>query len=399
MSTPAPHPVRKRRRTRPFLFEHSRLLAILAATAAAIVVYFIINPPGSRHRLIGYIGDVGSLRTEYPHFMGKPLKAMEIQQQFEQATAFVDKGDYRRATELLKGTARQAPLPVVFNDLGVLYAQLNDLSRAANAFREALARDAAYGPARSNIRRLKGLSEHMADPVSTEIEPNDSVQSANLLAMDYPVEAEITDPEDRDYFRFTSPPEPRDRLEISLVNRSKTLAPILRVYDERGLLLPVGNQQHKRGESFSLIIAPAPNTTMFLGVFGGEDSFGGYTLTIKALKSFDRYEPNDDIYSARKIALGQQIDANIMDSDDTDFYSFESPRNGTVSIDIQNHSSTLVPALTTFTPDMRTSGFGPDVYRPGASLYHAIPVQEGRTYWIQVWPRANTSGEYSLIVH
>jgi hypothetical protein len=87
-----------------------------------------------------------------------------------------------------------------------------------------------------------------------------------------------------------------------------------------------------------------------------------------------------------------------MDAKDTDFYSFVSPRTGTVSIVISNRSTTLIPALSTFFPDKRSSGFGPDVRTPGQNLRHTMDVQENQTYFIQVWSQANTAGEYSLIV-
>ena len=56
----------------------------------------------------------------------------------------------------------------------------------------------------------------------------------------------------------------------------------------------------------------------------------------------------------RAITVGSTIVANIMDANDTDFYSFVSPRTGTVSIVISNRSTTLIPALSTFFPDKRS---------------------------------------------
>ncbi|SPE39760.1 Tetratricopeptide TPR_2 repeat protein [Candidatus Sulfopaludibacter sp. SbA3] len=391
---------KKKRRT-PFLIHHLRAISLLVgALVWAIVMYYVFRPRGPVvHHLTGYISDVRPLQTEYAHFQGKPLKPGEIQQQFEEAASLVEAGEYYRAVELLQTAAKQAPLPVIFNDIGILYVQLNDPARAINAFREALARDAGYDPVRSNLERLKGFTSNMADPVSAEVEPNNSTTYANFVTVNKPVDGEIAEVADEDYFRLTTPPAPRDHLEISVLNRSQSLAPRLRIFDEEGIILPWGREQrHGPGDSISLIIAPPPNTTFYLNLSGDNNSFGAYTLTIKTLKHYDSYEPNDDIYSAHKLAIGEQIDANIMDDKDTDFYSFESPRDGTVSIDIQNRSATLVPALTTFTPDMRTSGFGPDVNRPGGSLHHTIPVQIGQTYYLQVWSQAGTTGDYSLKV-
>ena len=40
---------------------------------------------------------------------------------------------------------------------------------------------------------------------------------------------------------------------------------------------------------------------------------------------------------------GKPVEANIMDTQDTDFYSFLAPRDGSVTIDIQNRSATPHP--------------------------------------------------------
>ena len=54
-------------------------------------------------------------------------------------------GDYSNAVGLLEQVSKVAAVPVVFNNLGVLYAELGDKARAINAFREALARDWTIG--------------------------------------------------------------------------------------------------------------------------------------------------------------------------------------------------------------------------------------------------------------
>ena len=79
-------------------------------------------------------------------------------------------------------------------------------------------------------------------------------------------------------------------------------------------------------------------------------------------------------------------------------YSFVSPRTGTLSIAIANRSATLIPALSTFYPDMRSSGSGPDVPTPGWNLKHTVEVRENQTYYIQVRSLANTAGDYSLLI-
>jgi hypothetical protein len=114
--------------------------------------------------------------------------------------------------------------------------------------------------------------------------------------------------------------------------------------------------------------------------------------------AFDGYEPNDEIFNSRRVEISQEIQANIMDGTDTDYYSFIAPRTGQVNVTIRNRSTTLIPALTTFSPEMRNIGFGPDLRTPGATLRHTFDVVENQMYFLQVWSENSTAGDYSLIV-
>jgi hypothetical protein len=87
-----------------------------------------------------------------------------------------------------------------------------------------------------------------------------------------------------------------------------------------------------------------------------------------------------------------------MDGEDTDYYSFIAPRTGAVNVTVRNRSTTLIPALTTFSPEMRNTGFGPDIRTPGATLRHTFEVVENQTYFLQVWSENSSAGDYTLIV-
>jgi hypothetical protein len=355
--------------------------------------------PSTGRMMPGYIAGAQNMTREYQRFYGKPLGNAEVERAFEQADLRVRARDYSNAAGLLEQVSKVAAVPVVFNDLGVLYAVLNDKSRAINAFREALARDMDYQPVRVNLDRLKDVMALGADPVSREVESNNTIATANIIAPGKAVEGEIDAAvDDVDFFRVTTPPPPRDLIAIEIASHSKTLAPVLKIYDEERRITNWGKIVREAGASLRQILAPPPNTTLYLQVSGYGSSAGAYTLLFQPLKAFDNYEPNDDIYHAARIALGTTIMAGIMDADDTDYYSFVSPRTGTVSVLIANRSTTLIPALSTFDPDRRSSGFGPDVRAPGLPLRHTMQVQANQTYFIQVWPQRNTSGDYSLVV-
>jgi len=371
-------------------------VAALLALAAVGVKRFLAREAEQRAKaLTGYIADSAALTREFAAFTGK-LATDGSAAQFEQAAALARQADYAGALAVLETLSREAAVPVVFNDMGVLYAKLNDRARAVSAFREALARDMDYAPVRRNLQRLRA-QPNAVYPVTAEVEPNDTNEHANYIGLNQPVEGEIDAANaDVDCFRFVTPAAPRDLIEVSILNRSRTLAPRIRFYDGEGKLLPWEKTVWDPGASLSLIVSPEPNVPLYVDVFGYGSTGGAYTLLVKPLKAFDQYEPNDDIHSARQIPLGRKIDANIMDAADVDFYSFVAERTGSVAIDIRNRSATLIPAVTTFGPDLQASGLGPDARKPGDSLHHSMAVREGTTYYLEVRPRAQSFGDYSL---
>jgi hypothetical protein len=349
--------------------------------------------------LPGYIASADTFRQEYGRYHGRSAPGVELADQFQLAAQSTAAAKYAEAVSVLDTLSRKAPLPVVFNDLGVLYAQLDDRGHAVNAFREALAIDLTYQPVRFNINRLRGFTSNEADPVTREIEPNGNANSANAISLGKAVEAEISAGQgDEDYFRFHAPPEPRDIISLEIVNNSQTLAPMAAIFTEDLRQQNWGKAVREPGASLTVQFSPEPNAVLYVQVRGYGFTAGKYTLTLRPLRAFDAYEPDDTIFTAHHLEIGREIEANIMDGRDTDYYSFTAPRDGAVHVEIRNRSATLVPALATFHPDMRASGFGPDVRTAGDSLKYDMPVASGKTYYIQVWPLRNSSGAYSLAV-
>jgi len=378
-----------------------------AVAGVVLIVWMATGPrwwgprvlPRTAEPIKGYIASVETLQEEYLRFHGKRLKNPQLEKRFETASQRMAQQDFESAALILEGVSQDAALPVVFNDLGVLYAQLNDRSRAVNAFREALARDIDYKPVRFNLDRLRVMVANAADPVTKEIEPNGTAALANVISPGKPVEAEIAaGVNDLDFFRVTTPPAPRDLIEIAVEPRSPDLLPSLRLFDSDQRLTDRTAAVRERGIALKYVFGPPPNTTYYLEVSGRSGSTGLYTLKVTPQRAFDSYEPNDDIFNARRVELGKQIEANIMDQEDTDYYSFIAPRTGSINVVLRNRSNTLIPAITTYSAEMRNIGFGPDVRTAGANLRHSFDVVENQTYYVQVWSESNTSGEYSLTI-
>ncbi len=303
---------------------------------------------------------------------------------------------------MLEMVSHGAALPVVYSDLGVVYSVLGDTTHvdAVDAFREALARDLNYAPARQFLHTTRTITPSAADPYLRELEPNNEASTANVMALGTAVSAEVQGGGgDIDYFRVIAPAAPRDLIAVEVANHSIQFVPHVRLYDANLRILGWGEKTGQAGESVRLIGGPQPNSSVYISVSADEGKGGQYVLSVKPQHAFDSFEPNDDIMTSHQIALGQEVHANIMDADDTDFYSFQSPRKGTVAIEILNNSSTLIPAVTTYNNERHNLGFGPELRQPGLGLQQTMDVEKGLTYYVQVWSQAGSAGAYTLRVN
>jgi len=405
---------RKRRKPIPYLgIVLGLCLLVLVGVALGIGFgYLLHNRTAHKARegmLTGFIFDASLVDQEYLRYYGKASESRVPLGQFERAVGLARQRSFAEAADLLESVSRQAAVPAVFNNLGVLYAELNDWQRAESAFREALARNPQYPPVLANLGRLNGFSSDVSAPLTREVEPNNTRFAANLVTVGTPVEGEITAGiGDIDFFRFSFPSSPSDVLEVDLANHDYRLIPRLDVYDSQMQVLDWGRKTAEPGRSLAIYGSAPPNSTIYLAVSGAESSSGKYVLTLRSMKAYDEFEPNDDILHAHKmeqqtVAHGKleyaPIRANILDRDDTDYYSFLAPCTCKITVDVHNESVTLIPAVQFYGPDMRSMGFGPTLHNPGESLQTSFDIQKGRTYYIQVWSERNSSGWYSLTVH
>jgi hypothetical protein len=372
-------------------------LLLLAAIAAIFGVRYLsrLNLPP---KLPGYIASSQVLAQEFWQFEGRSLRDLGVQQQFDQAAALAGRGDLKGAVALLDVISKQCAEPVVFHDMGILYAQMNDHRRALNAFREALARDPNYAPVHLSLNSLPGFTLHEADPVTSEVEPNGTYLTANLISLETTVGGEISSSRDVDFFRFSAPRAPRDILRIDVKCESPALALHLAVYDDAGRHTGEAASSPEPGSGLSLLISPKPNNTRYLELTGVHGSTGRYSLRVTPTRSFDRYEPNDDMASATTIQIGQVIDANIMIPEDVDFYSFLAETKGNLVVTLQSQSDAYLPALAIFGPDGQPIGFAIDATEQGQRITRSIDVAEQTVYYLQVWGRAGSAGPYTLTV-
>src|SRR5207248_7662096 len=139
--------------------------------------------------------------------------------------------------------------------------QLGDTARAADAFREALARDPEYPATRKFLHDAKGIAAGAAEPYSREREPNNDNTTANLISLHAAVAADVGSQNDTiDYSRVVSPPAPRDLIAIALANHSINFSPRVHIYDANLKLLNWGEKVGRAGESSKVTAGPPPNS-------------------------------------------------------------------------------------------------------------------------------------------
>jgi tetratricopeptide (TPR) repeat protein len=364
---------------------------------------------------------MAAIEKEYATAKGEPLKDEELKKQIESALALLDSGKARESAEAFEAINRKVSLPSLQTDLGVAYQKAGDANASSQAFATALKQDPNYAAAHHNLGLVKasrgelvearehfekaseiGEGKALAKAVQEaltnhdyEVEPNDEPAQANILPLEKMVAASIAGGNDTDFFRITTPPKYRDIIQVRVENESDTLSPEISVFDSNKSRFS-GNEAQQRANldhSFSV----QPETVYFIQVFGHWQSTGRYTITVKPLKKYDAYEPNDSIRQAAVVEIGKQIDANIMDDRDVDFYRFKTgAKGGTVKVHIENQSDTLSPEISVF--DSNKSRFSGNEAQQRANLDHSFSVQPETVYFVEVSGHWQSTGEYWLMI-
>jgi hypothetical protein len=393
---------KKRKARRRPLFPVLLLLLMAAAGIWGVRKFTRLRrgvTPREEPRVVAFVGSDTNLRQEYQRYYGQRLSNADLIARFQRAGQLAAGRNFTEATATLESISKEAELPLVYTNLGILYAAIGDVPRAITGFRNVFARDFDYAPARNFLKDSRQIGPGATDPLRAEVEPNGERAQANQIALESAVTGDVGSVSgDVDYFRVAAPQSPRDLITIELLNNSKTFTPRVHVSDAAWHTLEWGERIARQGESLKVSGAPAPNSTFYVAVSAFESAGGSYVLRVTADKAFDRYEPNDNILDAAHIALGEEIPANIMDSIDTDYYSFVSPRKGEVTLEIRNRSASLVPTFTVYDASRRVQLIAPDNRKPGGSFRETFKVERDLVYFVQVSSQIGTAGAYTLRV-
>lgn len=351
-----------------------------------------------------YSNNVTLIENQYQQIMGHPLTDENIKAQLTAAMNLAKAGRYNASLQMLEGLANAVPVPAVFTSIGSFYANQGNSQAARQFFDKAVAKDPTYEPALRNLTAL-ATEKPSAGSISggREVEPNNDLLHPNLLPVGATVSAEISDQGDADFFKFKTGEAPRDLYRISLKNQSTTLAARFRLFDSMKGAMDIGYGVHgTAGADVEYAFSPAANSEYYVEISGDSDSTGGYALTVQPQHAFDRFEPNDEPRYAKRITLGEAVDANIMDAWDKDVYQVKSSGAGKLVITVKNTSPALQPHLDLYDSNRGsiTLNYGGWIYATaGADLNYTYEQAAPNTvYYVQISGAGGSAGTYTLTV-
>jgi hypothetical protein len=396
MSSPAPAKARTRNKIN---------WQVWAATVAVPIIVALIgvykSGSGGQDKTPGnftYIGSISVIENEIHQLPGGQAVDAATEAKIQSAVNLAKAGQFEASRPIFEQLAKQYPIPAFLTTVGALNAENGNAQAARDFYQQALAKNPDYKPALENLTALQ-TAKVEEKPLSGghEVEPNNDILHANILPLHTAALGEISSTSDPDFFRFTTGHLPRDYYRIALKNLSTTLAPEIHVYDQQKSEI-FSDSRDTAGAEFNHDFVPVPDSIYYIRVNQRYNTTGAYSLAVTPMHRYDRYEPNDDIASAKEISTGKTVDAEIMDPGDLDFFQFKSPGNaGNMTVSLKNRSTTLAPEIHVY-DSQKSELFSDSRDTAGAEFVHSFPAQANAVYFIRVSQRYNTAGAYSLTV-
>lgn len=318
---------------------------------------------------------------------GGTLNPEQFQQCVERASAYEKQiADVAQQVDVAATARQQGNTAVVQEQIGRISQTLHSAAGSVAAFGQQVAQLAPAADAPPPGTR--GESEG---------EPNDTKDSATALRINTRVNGEIARTDDNDHYRFSPGRPVRDRVIVRLENRSETLRPYLTLFGQDKAELQEA-YNGTPGANTELAFTAEPGQQYFLRVkpYG---TTGAYTLSVTPQNAHDRFEPNDDPtrHAPTPITPGRSVDANILDTQDDDWYVLKAAPGSRVRLQLENRSATLRPSVIVYNAQ-RSSLHNPYDGTPGASLDFSFDSTPGATYFFKVTPYG-TQGDYRLTLN
>src|SRR5205807_5161553 len=100
------------------------------------------------------------------------------------------------------------------------------------------------------------------------------------------------------------------------------------------------------------------------------------------------------------ITVGQALEANIMDGSDQDLHRLSGVKSKTVTVHLENQSTTLRPMIRALNADKSVLQGGDQANVEGANFDYSFPVEPGKEYFVVVKSYEDSSaGKYKISTH
>jgi len=377
-----------------------RTAAIVALLAAAYGL--VVKVTGHELKTPGdliLVTDTTVIENQYLQVTGQPLTDPATKDLIKSAVNLAKASQYEESRKRFQQLTQPVPVPAVFNNVGALDAEKGDKAGAKEAYTQALAKQPDYQPALQNLRRLATFKPPPIVKVKgQESEPNNDFDHANEISVGDSVMASIADASDEDFYAFTTPAGSRDHYQVSIKNGGLTLHPWVGVYDGNRHRIGSSEWSPEALAEVDANFSAEARSTYYVQVLGSNNTSGAYVLSVKPLKLYDRFEPNDDFPQATSIPLGAAIEANIMDAADADFYVVKAPASGQLMAKIENLGTTLHPWVGVYNGNRHRIGSSEWSPEALAEVDANFSAEAGSTYYVQVLGSNDTSGAYKLTV-
>jgi hypothetical protein len=169
---------------RPFLFRRlSGLQAGIGVAGSMAVIAIAVFVLFTRDSRPVFIGNITVVENQYLQFYGAP-PPVDVKQLVAQAIELANNQQNDRAIEAFNKIPADMRVPALWNDLGVVFERLNDVTSARAAYQAALAKDPGFTPAKNNLARLESATVPVAvgSAKSASTVAANSGNDINLLA-------------------------------------------------------------------------------------------------------------------------------------------------------------------------------------------------------------------------
>jgi hypothetical protein len=234
----------------------------------------------------------------------------------------------------------------------------------------------------------------------TAVTGNNTVLTPVTIAMGGPIAGDVAAGGTSYFFRFQYDDEKkrRDYIRIRIENLTTTLQPQLRVYHADKSVFQNWAGANAAGADVASTFGATPGESFIIEITGIYNSTGRYRLFVEAQHLYDQYEPNDDAFTATPLKTGVTIDANIMDSNDQDWYRISGISGKSATVRLINKSSSLQPKVMVRRSDKSIQSNWQGANAAGADLSITFDTEAGQEYYVIVGSDNWTSGAYRLTV-